>query len=45
VSKKESKLCLMADVQELNKVTIWDSALTPRIDDFAEGFVGCQIYG
>jgi hypothetical protein len=45
VSKKESKLRLMADVQELNKVTICDSALPPRIDDFAEGFVGQQIYG
>ena len=36
---------LVADVQELNKVTIWDSVLPPWIDDFAEGFVGRQIYG
>jgi hypothetical protein len=48
VAKKEeslSKLHLVADVQELNKVTIRDLALPPQIDDFAEGFVGRQIYG
>ena len=35
----------MAGVEELNKVTIRDSALPLRLDDFAEGFVGCYIYG
>jgi hypothetical protein len=48
VAKKEeslSKLHLVADVQELNKVMIQDSVLPPRIDNFAEGFVGRQIYG
>ncbi|GLB42560.1 putative transposition, RNA-mediated [Lyophyllum shimeji] len=33
------------DVQELNKVTVRDAGLPPRLDDFAEGFVGRVIYG
>jgi hypothetical protein len=41
----KSRLRLVADVQELNKVTVHDSALPPCTDDFAEGFVGCCIYG
>lgn len=45
VAKKDDNICLIADVQELNKVMIRDSALLPQIDDFAEGFVGRQIYG
>lgn len=35
----------MANVQELNRVTVHDSGLPPRTDDFAEGFVGHVIYG
>ncbi|KAF8234266.1 hypothetical protein L208DRAFT_1085467, partial [Tricholoma matsutake] len=45
VAKKEAGICLVADVQELNKVIIHDSTLPPRIDDFAEGFAGHHIYG
>lgn len=41
----KNRLCLVADIQELNKVTVRDSALPPRADDFAEGFVGFTIYG
>ena len=35
----------MADVQELNRVTVRDAGLPPRTDDFAESFVGHAIYG
>jgi hypothetical protein len=45
VAKKETiKLRIVHDVQELNKVTIRDAALPPRVDDFAEGLVGRSIY-
>ena len=36
---------MVADVQELNQVTVRDAGLPPRTDDFAEGFVGHVIYG
>jgi len=36
---------LVADVQELNRVTVRDAGLPPRTDDFAESFVGHVIYG
>jgi hypothetical protein len=42
---KKTGLCIVHDVQELNKVTVHDSALPPRVDDFAEGLVGRVIYG
>ena len=42
---KKAGLRMVHDVQELNKVTIWDSALPPRVDDFAESHVGHVIYG
>ncbi|GLB39064.1 hypothetical protein LshimejAT787_0602260 [Lyophyllum shimeji] len=46
VAKKGTdKIRLIQDVQELNKVTVRDAGLPPRLDDFAEGFVGCVIYG
>ncbi|GLB39425.1 putative transposition, RNA-mediated [Lyophyllum shimeji] len=46
VAKKGTdKIRLIQDVQELNKVTVRDAGLSPRLDDFAEGFVGCVIYG
>ena len=35
----------MADVQELNRVTVHDAGLLPRTDNFAESFVGHIIYG
>jgi hypothetical protein len=40
VVKKEGKLQIVHDIQELNKVTVRDLALLPRIDNFAEGLVG-----
>ena len=42
---KKSGLCMVHDVQELNKVTIQDSALPPQVDNFAENHVGHVIYG
>jgi len=42
---KKLGLRIVHDVQELNKVTVRDSALPPRADDFAEGLVGRVIYG
>ena len=41
---KKAGLRIVHDVQELNKVTICDAALPPRVDDFAEGLVGRVIY-
>ena len=41
VAKKEAaKLWIVHNVQELNKVTICDTALPPHVDDFADGLVG-----
>ncbi|OSC96481.1 DNA/RNA polymerase, partial [Trametes coccinea BRFM310] len=45
VLKKNKSLRLVHDLQDLNAVTIRDSALPPRPDDFAEQFVGRAIYG
>jgi hypothetical protein len=42
---KKTGIRIVHDVQELNKVTIRDAALPPRVDDFAEGHVGHTIYG
>ncbi len=45
VLKKNGALRLVHDLQDLNAITIRDSALPPRPDDFAESFVGRSIYG
>ncbi|KAL1937843.1 hypothetical protein VTO73DRAFT_12736 [Trametes versicolor] len=45
VLKKNGSLRLVHDLQDLNAVTIRNSALPPRPDDFAESFVGRAIYG
>ena len=45
VGKPKGGICLVADVQELNWVTVRDAGLPPRTDDFAESFVGHVIYG
>ena len=45
VGKPKGGIRLVADVQELNKVTVRDAGLPPRTDDFAESFVGHVIYG
>ncbi|KAJ3489617.1 hypothetical protein NLJ89_g11516 [Agrocybe chaxingu] len=45
VEKKTGKVRLIIDLQDLNSVTIRDSSLPPRVEDFAEGFIGRAIYG
>lgn len=45
VMKKNGTVRLVLDLQPLNSVSIRDSALPPRTDDFAEKFVGFAIYG
>lgn len=42
---KKNGIRIVQDVQELNKVTVRDTTLPPRVDDFAEGFVGRGVYG
>ncbi|RDB30714.1 hypothetical protein Hypma_006005 [Hypsizygus marmoreus] len=42
---KKGGIQLVVDIQELNRVTVCDLGLPPRTDDFAEGFIGCVIYG
>ena len=44
VGKPKGGIHLIADVQELNRVTVRDAGLPPRTDDFAESFVGHVIY-
>ena len=45
VEKPKGGIRIVADVQELNRVTVRDASLPPRTDDFAESFVGHVIYG
>jgi len=45
VAKPKGGIHLVADVQELNRVTVCDAGLPPRTDDFTESFVGHVIYG
>jgi hypothetical protein len=45
VLKKDDSIRLVFDLQPLNAVTIRDSGLPPRVDDFAESFVGRSVYG
>ena len=45
VSKPKGGICLVADVQELNRVMVHDAGLPPRTDNFSESFVGHVIYG
>ena len=42
---KKLGLCIVHDVQELNKITVHDSALPPHVNDFVEGLVDRVIYG
>ena len=44
VLKKSGAIRLVHDLQPLNAVVVRDSALPPRMDDFAERFVGCHVY-
>jgi len=45
IAKPKGGICLVVDVQELNRVTVHDAGLPPRTDDFTESFVGHIIYG
>ena len=45
VGKPKGGICLVADIQELNRVTVCDAGLPPRTDDFTESFVSHVIYG
>jgi len=40
ILKKNGKLCIVHDLQPLNKITIQDAGMLPVIDDFVEGFAG-----
>jgi hypothetical protein len=40
VEKKSGLLCLMHDLQPLNRVTIRDAGLPPQIDEMTEQFTG-----
>ncbi|TFY52589.1 hypothetical protein EVJ58_g9929 [Rhodofomes roseus] len=44
VLKKSGEPRMVINLEDLNAVTIRDSALPPRADDFAESFVGHQVY-
>ena len=44
VEKKNGLLRIVHDLQPLNRVTIWDSSLPPRIDDMIEDFKGHAFY-
>ncbi|KAJ3474287.1 hypothetical protein NLI96_g12542 [Meripilus lineatus] len=45
VLKKSGAIRMVLEAQPLNQYVIRDSALPPRVDDFAENFIGCFIYG
>lgn len=45
VEKPKGGIWIVANVQELNRVTVHDASLPPRTDNFAESFVGHVIYG
>ena len=44
VLKKNGKLCIVHDLQLLNKITIRDAGTLPILDDFVENFAGRQCY-
>jgi hypothetical protein len=44
VEKKNGKLRIVHDLQPLNRVTIQDTSLPPRIDDMIEDFKGHAFY-
>ena len=44
VLKKSGKLCIVHDLQPLNKITVRDAGMLPIIDNFVEGFASCQCY-
>ena len=44
VLKKNGKLRIVHDLQPLNKVSVRDAGTLPILDDFVDGFAGCQCY-
>lgn len=44
VVKKNGKLRIVHDLQPLNKVTIRDAGLPPKVDEFVEDFAGRKCY-
>ncbi|SGY12132.1 BQ5605_C011g06399 [Microbotryum silenes-dioicae] len=44
VQKKSGDLRIVHDLQELNGKTIRNSGQPPRVEEFIEGFPGCQSY-
>ena len=44
VLKKKGKLCIVHDLQPLNKISIRDAGLPPILDDFVEPFAGRKCY-
>ena len=44
VKKKNGKLCLVHDLQPLNRVTIRDAGLPPCMEDIIENLKGCSFY-
>jgi hypothetical protein len=45
VAKSNGKLRIVHDLQQLNKVTIKDAGLPPKIEDFVDSFAGRACYG
>ncbi|KAI7949114.1 hypothetical protein MJO28_007935 [Puccinia striiformis f. sp. tritici] len=45
VAKSNGKLRIVHDLQQLNKVTIKDAGLPPKIEEFVESFAGRACYG
>ena len=44
VAKKNGKLRIVHDLQQLNSITIRDAGMPPILDNFVEPFAGCQCY-
>ncbi len=44
ILKKSGALCLIHDLQPLNKISICDAGLIPEPDEFIEPYGGCQCY-
>ena len=45
VAKSNGKLRIVHDLQQLNKVTIKDAGLPPKIEEFVDSFAGRACYG
>ena len=45
MTKSNGKLRIVHDLQQLNKVTIKDAGLPPKIEEFVDSFAGRACYG